>query len=295
MSENLVTAVIPSFNHGHFVLEAVESVLAQSYRPVEVIVVDDGSEDDTFERLKPYLDRIHYIRQENRGLSAARNTGIRAASGEWIAFLDADDVWAPQKIEIQLKAAGDYPAAMLVGGNCNNNTQFENPPEHIAVKEFDVIDFLTTTPFGPSSALMQRSVFDEIGLFDEELSPVADRDMWLRVAVRFPVVRVEWPCWHYRSSPEQMSRNPKAMLANLRSALDKFFKQQPAYSCYKGVAFSFMNLDAAWCHYEHGQRVDGLRYLILSMLRHPRRIPNRDALVRLKLLLRFISRPYSAS
>src|SRR5487761_1421423 len=101
----LVTAIIPAYNYGPLVVEAVESACAQTYPRMEVIVVDDGSTDDTQGRLRPYLDRIRYIRQENRGLSAARNTGIQAAQGEWNALLDADDVWHPQKTAVQIDAA----------------------------------------------------------------------------------------------------------------------------------------------------------------------------------------------
>jgi glycosyltransferase involved in cell wall biosynthesis len=295
MIVNLVTAVIPSFNHGHFVVEAVESVLTQSYRPIEVIVVDDGSVDDTSDRLKPYLGRIHYILQENRGLSAARNTGIRAATGNWIAFLDADDVWAAKKIEMQLRIASDHPDAMLIGALGRYDLHFDEPPADLLAKQFSVTDFLTTTPFGPSSALIKRDTFDHIGLFDEQLSPVADRDMWLRIADKFQVVRLEWPCHCYRLSPGQMSRNPKKMQESLSRLFDKFFTVHSGYSKMQAQAYAFMYLDAAWCHYEHGHRFDALRYLILSMLHHPRRIATRGALVRLKLLARFICRPYSAT
>src|SRR5437016_10401011 len=102
MSEPLISAVIPSYNYGHFITDAIESALGQTYPHVEIIVVDDGSTDDTREQLAPYSERVCYIHQENGGLSAARNTGIRAAKGEWIALLDADDVWHPRKLELQM-------------------------------------------------------------------------------------------------------------------------------------------------------------------------------------------------
>src|ERR1019366_6906368 len=111
----MVSVVIPAYNYGRFVTEAAECALNQTYRPLEVIVVDDGSTDDTRQRLAPYLDRIQYVYQENRGLSAARNTGIRHARGEWIAFLDADDFWHPQKTTVQLGAVAGDPAIGVVG------------------------------------------------------------------------------------------------------------------------------------------------------------------------------------
>src|SRR5690349_9691286 len=101
----LLSVVIPSFNYGRFLRETVESVLAQTYSPVEIIVVDDGSTDDTKERLARFEGRIRYIHKANAGLSAARNTGIKHARGDWIAFLDADDLWHRQKLEVQLRAA----------------------------------------------------------------------------------------------------------------------------------------------------------------------------------------------
>ena len=101
MNNELISVVIPTYNYGHFVTEAVDSVLAQTYRHYEVVVVDDGSTDDTRARLAPYGDRIRYIHQENQGLSAARNTGIRAARGGVIGLLDSDDKWHPRKLETQ--------------------------------------------------------------------------------------------------------------------------------------------------------------------------------------------------
>src|SRR5690242_14754403 len=109
MTSPLVSVVIPAYNYGRFVGEAVDSVLAQSYPHVETIVVDDGSQDDTRERLAHYGNRIRYIYQQNQGLPAARNTGIRHSSGELIAFLDADDTWHPRKLEIQVRCLTDRP------------------------------------------------------------------------------------------------------------------------------------------------------------------------------------------
>src|SRR5688572_5767710 len=105
----LVSVVIPTYNYGHLVAEAVDSALAQTYPAVEVLVVDDGSTDDTWDRLARYGDRIRCVRQANAGLSAARNTGIRAAHGEYVALLDSDDAFHPRKLDLQMRYLTSRP------------------------------------------------------------------------------------------------------------------------------------------------------------------------------------------
>src|SRR5438552_18101942 len=117
MQSARVSIIIPSFNSAQFVVDAVESALKQTAGEPEVIVVDDGSTDDTQARLAPCRDRIVVIHQANGGLSAARNTGLRAATGEFVGFLDADDAWHPRKVELQLKALHRDPKLGLVGSH----------------------------------------------------------------------------------------------------------------------------------------------------------------------------------
>src|SRR5271165_7143352 len=102
MSAPLISVVIPTYNYGRYVPQAVESVLAQTFKDFEIIVVDDGSTDDTPQQLEPYQDRIRVHKQANQGVSAARNAGVRLARAALVAFLDADDVWHPRKLEIQM-------------------------------------------------------------------------------------------------------------------------------------------------------------------------------------------------
>ena len=165
-----VSAVIPTYNYGQFVSNAVESALCQTWRGgVEVIVVDDGSRDDTRRRLEPYGDRIRYIYQENRGPSAARNTGIRVARGEWVAMLDADDVWHPEKTEVQLEVAERAGGYDFIGSPDSREPMPERLPREVEIRRLGVEDILQETPICPSSVIVRRECFERVGGFDESL------------------------------------------------------------------------------------------------------------------------------
>lgn len=290
MSNPLVTAVIPSFNYGHYVIDAVKSALVQTYRPMEVIVVDDGSTDDTRKRLEPWMDSIRYVFQENRGLSAARNTGIRFARGEWIALLDADDQWHPHKTELQLRATEQYPDVGLIGSSPATSSTAALPCNPV-VRMLGVRDFLISNPMGPSSALIKRDCFDCVGLFDETLRSVEDRDMWLRIATRWRCLHVDSPCWWYRHHAEQMSNNAQRMHDNYLRVLDKFFVDNPQYQAFYSIAYACFCADASWSFYRSGHRLRAQRLILNSLLHSPRTIPGSSLTKqwsREKLLVRYL-------
>src|SRR5262245_58457673 len=134
MTQPLVSVIIPSYNYGCYVQQAVDSALSQSYPNQEVIVVDDGSTDDTEVRLAAYGKRIRYIHQKNQGLSEARNTGIREARGEFLAFLDSDDAFHPKKTELQMAYLMAHPEVSLVGTEMFSDERVvwrQVDPEHI--------------------------------------------------------------------------------------------------------------------------------------------------------------------
>jgi glycosyltransferase involved in cell wall biosynthesis len=284
----LVSVVIPSYNYGHFVAQAVESALAQTYPNLEIIVVDDGSKDDTRQRLEPYLDRIRYIYQENRGLSAARNTGIRAARGEWVGLLDADDLWHPQKIEVQLAAVPDLDSVGLIGSGPAEDQLPASLAPNPKTERVGVREFLLSRRTGPSGALLRRTCVEQVGWFDEGLTSIEDRDMWLRVAARFGAVIVLSPCFYYRLHQGQMSRVAWRMYENYRKVLDNFFVRHPAYRRLRGLGMGYMYLDTALCFHTFGQPLLAFRFLLQSMLRWPwpLRDNRRSQAFRLKLLVR---------
>jgi glycosyltransferase involved in cell wall biosynthesis len=181
----LVSVIIPTHNRSRLLRLAVESVLAQTYPHVEVIVVDDGSTDDTAEVMAQYAGRVTHIRQANQGVAAARNRGIRAASGEYLTCLDDDDLLLPTKIERQVRVLVSQPEVSLVhcrfyfaNGDGDNLYKAKLLPEGKILKELIGNNFIWS-----GAPLIRRHCFDQVGLFDEEISSVtADWDMWLRIA-----------------------------------------------------------------------------------------------------------------
>jgi glycosyltransferase involved in cell wall biosynthesis len=158
----LVSVVIPTYNYARFVSEAVDSVLAQTYPSLEVVVVDDGSTDDTREVLARYGDRIRYIYQPNAGLPAARNTGIKAARGEFIGLLDSDDVFHPRKFELQMRYMLAHPeVGMLATDNFTGQSPcWEDPPADPAVEPVPVEAIVTRSRFGVCGVVIRRECFD---------------------------------------------------------------------------------------------------------------------------------------
>jgi len=221
-SDELVSVIIPCYNQGRYLTEAVESVFAQTYANIECIVVDDGSTDDTpaaCEALRTrYADRKFItIRQENGGLSAARNTGLRVCAGAWINFLDADDTLCPDKILLQLGLMKERTECCV--GYCKarrfSDSGDEWPDELIDQPDGAVLAHLVTTGnfLRVHSALVNRSVVNHVGDFDYSLANLEDWDYWLRCAetgVRFAFLPCELV--RYRAHPGAMTNDKAQMI-----------------------------------------------------------------------------------
>ena len=205
----LVSAVIPAYNYAQFVCRAVDSVLSQTYPQLECVVVDDGSTDNTLEVLTPYGDRIRVVSKKNGGLAAARNTGVENSRGEYVAFLDADDWWHPEKIAKQVALAEQRPELGAIGTSwevVDGNLKFvksktpRRPVEDRATNVRGIACRTTWLGGSGSGVLARKAVFDEVGLFDESMRAAEDIDMWMRIAQRYPVANVEEVlttlCWH---------------------------------------------------------------------------------------------------
>jgi glycosyltransferase involved in cell wall biosynthesis len=218
-----VSVIITTFNRAHFLREAINSVLSQTYQDFEVVVVDDGSTDDTRETIKSYTDpRVKYIYQKNQGAGAARNTGLQASEGRLIALLDADDIWLPEKLELQIKALALNPRASVVYSDMYFfGSKSSTTPETFfqwlkwPPPKGKVIDKMVVRSFGhPSTLMTRREVFDTIGLFDENLPYCDDYDMLIRLAAYFEFEVVPLPLVKYRLHPDQISHNLERVIAN---------------------------------------------------------------------------------
>lgn len=190
----LVSAVIPTYNHGALVSEAVASALVQSWPQLEVIVVDDGSTDDTPARLARFGSRIAVIRQEHRGPAVARNAGIRAARGEWIAFLDSDDVWMPEKVArcvAALEGTRDAGVAYTAVRIHELDTGRKYPlPQYTMSGNLALALFLECKGVNTSTLVVRRAALDKVGLFDEAFFRAQDWDLMVRLAEQYDYVHV---------------------------------------------------------------------------------------------------------
>ena len=192
----MVSVIIPTYNRSSMVREAVASVLAQTEAAGEVIVVDDGSTDDTAFILKSFGSSIRTIVQGHQGVSVARNSGIRAASGEWLAFLDSDDLWLPRKLRVQLDFFSEHrefkicqtEETWLRNGHQLNPKKYHKKPRGNCFPQL-----LERCLISPSAVMIHRELFDEVGLFNEFLPVCEDYDLWLRIGCRHPVGLVERP------------------------------------------------------------------------------------------------------
>jgi len=164
------------------VQEAVESVLSQTSREFELIVVDDGSTDDTAAHLTLQEGRIRFVRQENRGVSAARNRGASLARGDYLAFLDSDDLWLPEKLAVQASYVRTFPGAVLCHTEeiwIRNGRRVNPRKKHAKAEGRPFEELLRDSLVSPSSVMMKKSTFEEIGGFDEDLPACEDYALWL--------------------------------------------------------------------------------------------------------------------
>ena len=213
MPHPTVSVIIPAYNSERYIADAVKSVLAQSYQPAEVIVVDDGSSDGTARVVQGLGNSIRSLHQANRGEPAARNLGLRNAQGEYVAFLDADDLWRPDKLKLQMDYFAAHPNCAVV------YTDMSTFDDHGVVDPSVKVRFNITFPtgnifvplfretlFGSGSVVFRKHCVDKVGYFDEQFLIGCDYEMWLRMSRHFEFGVVDQPLLMYRQHPQMSTR-----------------------------------------------------------------------------------------
>lgn len=275
MSLAPVSVVIPTYNSAALVEQAVDSVLAQTLAPAEIIVVDDGSKDDTATRLQRYGDQVRYVFQPNQGVAVARNRGVEQATGDFVAFLDADDVWHPRKLELQMQVLAEHPDLGLLGTadfTWPTSTLPALPPRKadmlmpIPWKRLVVRNYLAT-----SSVVVRRQWLLEAGPFDPALQGPEDYDLWLRIAERTKLAKLQMPLLGYRFVAGSLSRQAATMQAGMCRILQKLDER----SVWRGrwllrcKARSYCYDSCAWMYSVAGDNWTAIRYLLKSMVWYP--------------------------
>lgn len=235
-----VSVIIPAYNAEAYLAEAVDSVLAQTLPEVETIVVDDGSTDRTEEILASYRDAIRVIRQPNQGQAIARNTGCREARGDWLAFLDADDVWFPEKLATQLAAITDevisHTNSYFFGAHLDEDILKTDVTPQAGGRVFEalLLDNMITT----SSVLLRKDVFETTSGFRAEYTSIEDWALWLEICHQHELNYVAEPLMRYRLHPLSTSINVRRTLPIHKRLLDEVFAKD-------GVAHAHRNLRSA--------------------------------------------------
>ncbi len=227
-----VSVIIPTYQRAALAGNAVRSVLSQSYRDKEVIVVDDGSTDNTAEVLATFGGAVRVIRQSNQGLSAARNAGIKASTGRYVAFLDDDDEWMPDRLDVQVPVLEGNDQIGLVFANMDAHDDtgrflgqwfdYHAPPPLLSVETLFLYNFIPIP-----TVVLRRSVLDDVGWFDPSLDSCEDYDLWLRVIAAHRVHKCADRLARYRQSATGMSRDDRRMLSGLTRVKQLALERNP--------------------------------------------------------------------
>ena len=223
-SFDLVSVVIPVYNAEAFLEETLLSVINQTYPNIEIVAVDDGSKDGSIAILEKYKEHVRIIKQPNSGAATARNKGVQEARGEWIAFVDADDIWDLNKIEKQMKLSNDYQWSytdtVFVGGVNDGHRDSDFTKKYLG----DVFENIVCSNFvSTSTVLINRDVFMEAGGFDTSIYSVEDWDLWIRVAAKYPLGYINEPLVKYRIHSSSTSRSTRRTIPHHMNVISRTF------------------------------------------------------------------------
>lgn len=274
-----VAVVIPAFRSERWIGEAIASVLAQTRAPAEIIVVDDGSPDATEEAVAPFLGKVVYARQRNGGPAAARNTGVALTEAPWIAFLDADDLWEPEKLATQARCLSERPGLSMVCSDCwvfGHSTPVARKNGALdAPLDLSLPGLLRRNPVVTSTVLVRREAFEDAGGFDEDraLIAVEDFDLWLKLAERAAIGYVDAPLGRYRQTATSLS-GPRRFLDGVQRVLENAVVRSPRYAALRPqirARICTLQCDLAWHLLEEDQGGAAVRPILEALAESPSR------------------------
>lgn len=267
-----VSIIIPTYNSSQFLAAAIDSVFAQTFNDFEVLVIDDGSTDNTSETIKQYRDSIRYIWQENSGVSVARNNGIKESKGRYVAFLDADDTWFPNKLERQIAEMKQNPERKVCYSDFQAVDEYLKPFEkkRLYPKSTALVDLLTQGNLVGSicTVLCERTLFDVVDGFDSNLSQCADWDLLVRLAMLTDFIFIDEKLVTYRHHETNMSRNAALLERDSTFVLEKSFSSinlPTELISKRNAAFARNYMKLAGTYYHAGQYKDFLRCVTRSL------------------------------
>lgn len=273
MSKPLVSVVIPNYNYARYLNGAIDCALTQSHENVEVIVVDDGSADNSRSIIEGYGDKIKAIFQSNAGVSAARNNGAKLAAGEYIAFLDADDIWFAEKLE---KQVGLFELEKNLGLVHVGVEEFDDEGNTLKIRldgmsgdvSHELLLFERSVVLGGGSGMMiPRDVFEQVGGFDLNLLTSADWDLFYRVSTKHKIGFVPEVLLKYRIHGSNMHGNINRMEDEMLYGFEKAFKLDPKVS--RRVCYGNLHLTLAGSYFHVGQYFDFFRHTVKSIYFRP--------------------------
>jgi glycosyltransferase involved in cell wall biosynthesis len=270
-----VSVVIPAYNAMTYLPETVESVLRQSFTDFEVLIIDDGSSDQIGQWFSQLMEpRVKLISQPNQGVAVARNNGIAHAQGEYIAFLDADDLWEPTKLEKQVDCLDHHPAVGLVYTWILLVDRQGNPTGRIFTSdaEGDVWEQIVVDNMIPngSATMIRRSCFETVGVFDPNLPPAEDWDMWIRIAARYSFAVVKEPLVYYRKYANSASKNRQLMIEKISAVIEKTFASTPLQLLYlRNRSYGYMHLYQAWNSIDENDYKGAILFQRQALLHYP--------------------------
>jgi glycosyltransferase involved in cell wall biosynthesis len=291
----LVSVIIPCYNYARYLSECLESVLAQTVVPEEILVVDDGSTDNTREVAESFRERrVAYVHQQNQGLASARNTGIAHSSGEYLALLDADDVWHPRKIELQLDYLQHHRNLGALGtemihwpGTFPGVDAF---PGTLPAAQVSLSELAVRNCFAASSMMLRRSAVEPMmpEVFDPKLRAVEDYDCWLRLAESWELGYLRRPLLGYRAQTSGLGSQPELMERSLREVRNKLqargFWNRENVKPVQALSTAEFHRNCAVMYAAHNKQRTAIGHLVRSYLQHPSPITAPQSPARFRLL-----------